>query len=118
MAHFVPNRCHTPHSPTARIRVGFCDTRSGKRGQVGVSALLLIGCATNGRFCPHDLSLSILQNYWDSHDAMKNPFLAHWLRDAGRRENWRKSLNPNRWSWFRVFEVGTDVGNKDDPHDA
>jgi len=38
-------------------------------------------CATNGRFCPHDLRLSILQNHWDSQDAMKNPFLAHWLRD-------------------------------------
>jgi hypothetical protein len=34
----------------------------------------------NGRFCPHDLKLSILRNHWVSHETMNNPFLAHWLR--------------------------------------
>jgi hypothetical protein len=35
--------------------------------------------ATNGRFCPHDLRLSILRNHWASHDAANGLFVAHRL---------------------------------------
>src|ERR1700722_9584876 len=37
-------------------------------------------CASNGRFCPRDLRLSILRKHWASQEATNNPFLAHWLR--------------------------------------
>ncbi len=37
-------------------------------------------CATNGRFCPHDLWHTNLPNHWVSDNASNNSFLAHWFR--------------------------------------